>query len=669
VDASDVKKRIEQLRRQLEYHNYRYHVLDAPEIADAEYDALLRELRQLEEAHPEYQSPDSPTQRVGSSPLETFEVVQHPVPLLSLSNQFSAEELGAWHKRISGLLGREGDFMLVAEPKMDGLAVALTYEQGQLVRAATRGDGSRGENITPNVKTIRSVPWTLGESAPERLEVRGEIYLTKSGFERVNSERSAEGQPLFANPRNAAAGSIRQKDPRVSARRPLDLFIYALGYAEGPRAPLPASHWDTLAWLAELGLRINPENRRCPTLADALAYVNRCEERRHTFDYETDGVVIKVDSLAFQADLGAVAREPRWATAFKFPPVEATTRLLRIAVNVGRTGALNPYAVLEPVQVGGVTIKAATLHNEDDIRRKDIREGDWVIVHRAGEVIPQVVAPIPSRRGGAEQEWSMPANCPACGTPVQRVPGEAMHYCTNSACPAQFFELLRHFAGRMAMDIEGLGDVMARKLISAGFVHDLADLYLLTRDQLLTLEGVGDKMAELLLGAIRGSRTRPLANLLVGLGIRHVGETAAALLAKNFGDLTTLMDAPEEALANLPGVGPKIAESVRQYFGDARNRALVAKLGNAGVKLGEPLLAPAEGPLTGREFVLTGRLDSLTRGEAEARIVALGGAIGSAVTKRTTDVVAGADPGSKLAKAQKLGTRILTEQDFGALIG
>ncbi|MDE3077422.1 MAG: NAD-dependent DNA ligase LigA, partial [Chloroflexota bacterium] len=554
-------------------------------------------------------------------------------------------------------------------PKMDGLAVALTYENGQLVRAATRGDGTRGENISANVKTIRSVPWNLGEGAPARLEVRGEVYLTRTGFERVNEERAAEGQPLFANPRNAAAGSIRQKDPRVSARRPLEMFVYALGYVENGPGALAPTHWAMMAWLAQLGLRINPENKRCADLGEVLEYITTAEQRRAAFDYETDGVVVKVDSLAYQADLGNVAREPRWATAYKFPPVQATTRLLEIKVNVGRTGTLNPYAVLEPVQVAGVTIRRATLHNEDDIHRKDIREGDWVIVHRAGEVIPQVVAPIPSRRTGQEQVWHMPAKCPTCGSRVERVPGEAMSYCVNSSCPAQFFELLRHFAGRGSMDIEGLGDVMAGKVIAAGYVKDLADVYHLDADRLTQLEGVGDKMAELLLGSIDASRSRPLANLLVGLGIRHVGETAALLLAKHFGDMRRLMEASQEELTDIPGVGPKIAESIHQYFRNAKNREVIAKLGAAGVKMGEPPAPKAEGRLSGREFVLTGRLERYTRTEAEARLAALGGEIGSSVTRRTTDLVVGADPGSKLAKAQKLGIQILDEQQLVELIG
>jgi DNA ligase (NAD+) len=665
-DPEQVKRRIEELRGQIEYHNYRYHVLDDPEISDADFDQLMRELRELEEAHPEFQSPDSPTQKVGGSPLETFEVVNHPRPMLSLSNVFNEEELRAWHRRASAMLGRS-DFALVAEPKMDGFACALTYESGRLARAATRGNGIQGENITPNVKTIKSVPWQLTSVPADRLEARGEIFLTKSGFERVNEEQGAAGERLFANPRNAAAGSMRQKDPRMAARRPLEMFVYSLGYVEGLREPLPDTHWDTLQLLAELGLRVNPENRRCRDLDEVLDYVRQLEHRREELDYEIDGVVIKIDSLHYQDELGNVGNAPRWATAFKFAPVQGITQLKKIAVNVGRTGALNPFAILEPVRVGGVTISQATLHNEDDIRRKDIREGDWVVVHRAGEVIPQVVAPIVNRRTGAEQPWTMPERCPACGTKAVREPGEAMYYCPNLSCPAQFVRQLEYFVG--VMDIDGFGEAMVYRVIQAGYVKDLADVYSLTKDQLVQLEGVGDKMATMLLTNIEGSKSRPLAQLLSALGIRHVGWTVAQLLAGHFGDMHALMDATPEQLQEVPGLGKIIAESIHAYFERPENRALIQKLEAAGVKMGEPLAPKVEGPLSGREFVLTGTLERYRRGEAEARLKALGADIGSSVTKRTTDLVVGADPGSKLAKAEKLGTRILNEKELLELLG
>lgn len=665
-DPETVKRRIEELRRQIEYHNYRYHVLDDPELSDADFDQLMRELRRVEDEHPEFQSPDSPTQKVGGTPLETFEVVTHPRPMMSLSNVFNEDELRAWHKRASNLLGRS-EFTLIAEPKMDGFACALTYENGRLSRAATRGNGMQGENITPNVKTIRSVPWELKSVPADRFEARGEIYLTKSGFERVNEEQAAAGERLFANPRNAAAGSMRQKDPKNAARRPLDMFVYSLGYAEGLHEPLPRSHWETMALLAELGLRINPENRRCRDLDDVLTYIREVEHHREQLDYEIDGVVIKIDPLDYQEELGNVGNAPRWATAYKFAPVQGITQLKRIMVNVGRTGALNPFAILEPVRVGGVTIGQATLHNEDDIHRKDLREGDWVVVHRAGEVIPQVVAPIVSRRTGQEQPWNMVHACPACGTPVVREPGEAMYYCPNLSCPAQFFRLLGHFTG--VMDIDGFGEAMCGRVIQAGYVHDLADVYHLTKEQLVQLDGVGEKMAESLLANIETSKGRPLPVLIFALGIRHVGWKVASDLASRFPEMDQLMTASPEDVAGVPGLGRVIAESISAYFKRPENQALIHKLAAAGVKMGEPAPPPLEGPLTGREFVLTGSLASYPRSQAEARLKALGAGIGSSVTKRTTDLVAGADPGSKLARAEKLGTRILNEQEFLELIG
>jgi DNA ligase (NAD+) len=665
-DPEVIKRRIEELRRQIEYHNYRYHVLDDPEISDADFDQLMRELRRLEDEHPEFQSPDSPTQKVGGSPLETFEVVSHPKPMMSLSNVFNEEELQAWHKRAANLLGRS-DFTMVAEPKMDGFACALTYENGWLVRAATRGNGLQGENITPNVKTIRSVPVQLKKVPAGRLEARGEIYLTKSGFERVNEEQAAAGERLFANPRNAAAGSMRQKDPRMAARRPLDMFIYALGYYDEPEIPLPRSHWESMQLLAELGLRINPENKLCRDLDEVLMFVRSIERRREELDYEIDGVVIKIDSFDYQDELGSVGNAPRWATAFKFAPVQGITQLKHIAVNVGRTGALNPFAILEPVRVGGVTISQATLHNEDDIRRKDIREGDWVVVHRAGEVIPQVVAPIVSRRTGKEKLWKMPDKCPACGTPVAREPGEAMYYCPNLSCPAQFVRQLEHFVG--VMDIDGFGEAMVQRVIQAEYVKDLADIYALTKDQLIQLEGVGSKMADTLRANIDASKSRPLPQLLCALGIRHIGYKVAQDIAAHFHEMSRLMNAPVDEIAGVPGIGRVIAESVSDYFQREANRQLIRKLEAAGVKMGEPPAPKVEGPLSGREFVLTGTLQSYRRGEAEAKLRALGADIGTSVTKRTTDLVVGADPGSKMAKAEKLGTRILNEQEFLKLLG
>jgi DNA ligase (NAD+) len=477
----EAKLHVEELRSQIAYHDYRYYVLDSPEISDAEYDELMRELRRLEEQHPELITPDSPTQRVSGQPAEAFGIVEHRVPLLSLANAFNEEELRAWHRRAANLVENER-FDMVCEPKIDGLAVALVYENGSFVQGATRGDGLRGENITQNLRTIRSVPLTVrGDGLPPRFEVRGEAYMTRRGFEQLNEERAEEGQPLFANPRNAAAGSVRQLDSRVTARRPLDVFIYQLGWADGPT---PESHWEAMQWLGSLGFKSNPNTERFHSLDEVARHCQQWVERRESLDYDIDGVVVKIDDLGLQRALGFVGREPRWAVAYKFPPTQATTRLLDIGVNVGRTGSLNPYAILEPVRVGGATVKLATLHNEDDIRRKDIRIGDTVIVQRAGEVIPQVVGPVVSRRTGQERAYSTPTKCPECGTPVVRPEGEVMSYCPNRACPAQAFRLLTHFVSRGAMDIDGVGEALCMALLKAGLVEDPADLYFLTKDQM-----------------------------------------------------------------------------------------------------------------------------------------------------------------------------------------
>ncbi len=481
-EVQAAKLRVEELRAIIAHHDYRYYVLDSPEISDAEYDELMRELRQLEEQYPQLITPDSPTQRVSGQPVEAFGIVEHRLPLLSLGNAFSGDELRAWQRRAANLAGRD-DFPLVCEPKMDGLAVALVYENGRFVQGATRGDGMRGENITENLRTIRSIPLTVKEGAPVRFEVRGEVYMNKKGFERLNEERAREGQPLFANPRNAAAGSVRQLDSRVTARRPLDIFIYALGWAEGETPP---THWGVMEWLGSLGFRVNPNNARVPDIEAAARMCEEWQEKRERLEYEIDGLVVKIDDLALQGRLGIVGREPRWAIAYKFPPIQATTKLLDIRVNVGRTGSLNPYAVLEPVRVGGATVKLATLHNEDDIRRKDIRVGDTVIVQRAGDVIPQVVGPVVSLRTGEEREYQTPERCPACGAPVHRPEGEAMSYCSNVACPAQAYRQLEHFVSRGAMDIDGIGESLAASLMRAGLVKDPGDLYTLTKEQLVS---------------------------------------------------------------------------------------------------------------------------------------------------------------------------------------
>jgi len=667
-DINKVKQRIEELRGVINHHNYRYYVLDSPEISDAEYDELMRGLRQLEAEHPELVTPDSPTQRIGAPPVEAFGVVEHPQPLLSLTNAFSYEELAAWHKRVSKLLGGR-QFDLVCEPKIDGLAVALTYIDGLLVTGATRGDGYRGEDITRNLRTIRSIPLSVPKEAPSRFEVRGEVYLPKAGFKKLNEERAKEGLPLFANPRNAAAGSVRQLDSSITAKRPLDIFIYALGWAEGKAAP--DTHWEIMQYLKSLGFKINPNITLCRSLDETEKYYQSWVERRENFPYEADGIVVKVNSIALQQELGTVAHEPRWAIAYKFPAIQGTTRLIDIGINVGRTGSLNPYAILEPVRVGGVVISSAALHNEEDIHRKDIRIDDWVVVQRAGEVIPEIVEPIVSRRTGKEKIFSMPNRCPVCGSEVLKPEGEAMHRCTNAACPSQALEKIKHFVSRGAMDIDGVGEKLCQALFEAGLVKDAADLYYLTKEQLLSLERMADKSVSNVINSIESSKDRPLARVIFALGILHVGEQYAELLAEQFHSIDQLAEASQEELSALPSIGPKIAESIVAFFRQKGNRQIIDKLRKAGVKLEREKVEetkPEKLPLAGLEFVLTGKLESFSRSEAETKIKALGGKAGSDVTRKTSYVVVGADPGSKLAKAEKLGTKTINEAEFLKLL-
>ena len=667
AEFEQAQARVEELRAQIAYHEHRYFVLDQPEIADAEFDALMEELRSLEGAHPELISPDSPTQRVSGTPVETFGIVEHRVPLLSLANAFSADDLRAWHKRVSGLLERDA-FDMVCEPKIDGLAVALVYEDGQLVTAATRGDGMRGENITQNIRTIRSTPRRIAGDVPARFEVRGEVYMTKSGFEKLNYERGEAGLPLFASPRNSAAGSVRQLDPTVTASRPLDAFVYQLGWQEDG-AP-PKRHWDALQWLAGLGFRINPHVARFAAIEDVVTYAESWVEKRDSLDYEIDGLVVKVDERALQRQLGAVGREPRWAIAYKFPPTQATTTLLRIDVNVGRTGTLNPFAVLEPVRIAGATVKLATLHNEDDIHRKDIRPGDTVIVQRAGDVIPQVVGPVLAKRRKGARKFKMPARCPQCQTPVVRHEGEAAYYCPNRQCPAQRFRLLEHFVGRGAMDIDGIGELLAYTLMQTGLVRDGADLFTLhgRRDDLLKLERMGEKSVDKLLAGIEASKTRPLANVIFALGIRHVGGEVAGALANHFGSMEALVDAPADEITAIPGIGPKIADSVAEFFALEENREIVRKMRAAGVQMREEAGGAREGPLSGLTIVITGRLDRFSRDGAESLVRRHGGAVGSSISKKTDYLVAGAEGGSKLAKAKALKVPVIDEEAFVELL-
>ena len=662
VDTNDVR-RIADLRKQLNFHNYRYYALNDPEITDAEYDRLIRELRKLEEQHPELVTADSPTQRVGATPSEGFTQVQHTLPMLSLANAFDLEELEAWYRRTKNLMD-DAEFDLVCELKIDGLAVNLTYENGVLVRGATRGDGTVGEDVTQNLRTIRSIPMNLQDSPPAHLEVRGEVYLPLNEFRRLNEERAERGEPLYANPRNTGAGSVRHLDSKVTASRNMQIWVYALG--DMGEQSGPDNHWESLLWLESLGFRINPNNRLCRTLEEVHDYYLSWAERRHELPYEIDGVVIKVAPFAYQDSMGVAGREPRWAIAFKFPAEQAVTQLLEIGINVGRTGSLNPYAVLEPVVVSGVTVRQASLHNEEDITRKDVRIGDWVIIERAGDVIPHVVGPVADRRTGQERVFRMPTHCPVCGTQVVKPEDEAMHRCPNASCPAQFLELMKHFVSKGAMDIDGLGEQWCRILIDQRLVADLADLYKLTNEQLLELDRMGEKLADKIIGNIEASKGRPLPRLLFALGILHVGFEVADLLSQRFANISELADAKLEQLTEIPGIGPKIAESIAAYFTVAHNSVVIGKLRSKGVDPQQEILEidPGQMPWLGQTFVVTGTLSAFPRREAESRIKALGGSVASSVTRKTSYLVAGESAGSKLDAALKLETPVLDEASF-----
>ena len=666
VDDSIIE-RIAKLRQELNSHGHSYYVLDDPVISDAEYDRLMQELLRLEEEHPELVTPDSPTQRVGAAPAEGFDEVQHRQPMLSLSNAFDRDGMEAWHRRVSNLLERS-DFAMTCELKIDGLAVSLIYENGSLVQGATRGNGYTGEDVTQNLRTVRSIPLTLSGDPPPYLEVRGEVYMPIDSFRQLNEERAERGEPLFANPRNSGAGSIRQLDSRITASRNLQMWVYSLG--ETGETPHPGYHLESLEWLRELGFRINPHNQPCRNLDQVEDYYRKWLEERHDLPYQTDGVVVKVDRFAFQDSLGFVGREPRWAIAYKFPAEQAVTRLVNIGINVGRTGSLNPYAELEPVVVSGATVKQASLHNEEDIRRKDIRLGDWVTIERAGEVIPQVVGPVVGRRTGAEREFRMPDKCPVCGSDVVKPEDEAMHRCPNTACPAQFFELLKHFVSKGAMDIDGLGEQWCRILIDQHLVEDVADLYTLPKDRLLELERMGDRLATKIMSNIEASKVRPLPRILFALGILHVGSEVAELLTQRYASVAELAEAGQDELTDIAGIGPKIAESIHAYFQVPGNLEVIEKLRRTGVTLHQdrPTGAPADLPWKGLTFVITGTLESMPRREAEGKVKALGGNATSSVTRKTNYVVAGESPGSKVDTANRLGTTILDEERFKELL-
>ncbi len=668
------RERAEALRGQIRYHDHRYYELGEPEIGDGEYDALLRELRALEERHPELSTPDSPTQRVPGQPQQPFGVAEHRTPMLSLGNAFDARELGAWHERVLRELDAPGVAM-ICEPKIDGLAISLLYEQGRFARGATRGDGLRGEDVTANLRTLREIPAAVRRDetdvadTPPSFEVRGEVYLTREEFERLNQERARAGLQLYMNPRNTTAGSLRQLDPAVTASRDLRFFAYQLGRAAGEGAP--ASQSQALSWLQQAGFPTNPHARRFESLDEVTAFCTSWEERRGELPYEIDGIVVKVDEIALQRQLGAVGREPRWAVAYKFPAEQAVTALRDIEVSVGRTGVLTPYAVLEPVVVGGATVSKATLHNESHITELDIRVGDDVIVQRAGDVIPQVVGPVLSRRRGTEnlRHFEMPSRCPACGHAAARDEGDAGLYCVNRDCPAQFERLVEHYASRGGMEIEGLGEKLSRQLVGEGLIRSLSDIYGLAtrREQLLALERMGERRLDNLLGQIEASKARPLRRLLVALGIRHVGEETATALAVHFGEMEALAGAASEELEQIEGIGPTVSRSVVDYLGDAGNRALLERLRAAGVRMNDDVSARG-GPLEGETIVVTGALERWSRNEVEALVRELGGRVGSAVTKQTTLLVAGAGGGSKRVRAEELGTPIRDESSFRELL-
>ena len=674
IDREDFSERIAELRRLVEYHNYRYYALDQPEISDSEYDRIFRELVDLENSHPEFITPDSPTQRVGFAPIEKFLPFRHEMPLLSLENAMNTEEALDFDRRVLKLLGISGNVDYVAELKMDGLAVELVYENGILAGAGTRGDGFTGEDVSQNVKTIRSVPWRLFShpaegSLPAKLCARGEVFIEKGDFEKLNEERSRRGEPVFANPRNAAAGSLRQLDPSITAARPLRAFFYGIGTLIAEKEYV--SQIEMLNQLQRWGLPVNPESRLCHGIAEALSFYEKLAEDREYLPYEIDGVVIKVNNLTWQKQLGEKSRSPRWAVAVKFSPDEAQTHVLEIGVNVGRTGIITPVAFLNPVLVGGVTVKRATLHNMDEVARKDIRKGDAVLIHRAGEVIPEVIEVIKSRRKGNEEPFRMPQQCPSCGAGVVRLPDEAFHRCVNRNCPAQIKASIVHFASRDAMDINGLGDRIVSRFIDEGVIRTVSDLYKLGMENLENLPGFGKKSARNLLDAIEGSKHTTLSRFLYSLGISHVGTFVADLLANSLGSIEKVRSAQAAELQQIQGIGEKVATAVVTYFWNPANSGLVDDLMELGFKIKNPQPARAvqSGFWLGKTVVFTGALSAMTRQEAGAKVTARGARVVDSVSSKTDVVVAGADPGSKLAKARKLEVRTMDEDEFIGLLG
>ena len=662
-ERESAKRRMRELVDKISYHDVKYYVEDNPEISDYEYDMVVRELAELEGRFPDIVLPDSPTQRVSGKPLEEFPKVEHKAAMLSLGNCYSSDELKDFDSRVRNLLGNE-PIEYVVELKIDGLGIALLFENCALARGATRGDGMIGEDVTSNIKTIRSIPLRLNPDGGLRnVEVRGEVYMPKAGLRKLNKDREAKGESLFANPRNAAAGSIRQLDPKIAATRPLEAYFYTLSYSGDG---VPSTHEECLEVMRKSGLRTSPHTKKFDSIDKVLEHILSWESKRDGIEYEIDGIVIKVNSLAQQSKLGYTAKEPRWAVAYKYPPKQMTTRLLDIQVQVGRTGTLTPVAVMEPVQVGGVKVTHATLHNEDEVKRKDLRIGDYVLIERAGEVIPQVVKPMTDRRTGKEKEFKMPQTCPVCGSKAVRDEGEVARRCVNASCPAQVKERLAHFCARSAMDIEGVGPSLIDQLVDKGLVRDAADLYGLKKEQLLTLEGIAEKSSRNIIEAIQASLDRDFESVLFSLGIRHVGKTTAAVLARALGSMDRIRTASVEELSKVEGIGRVVGGAIRDFMDNPNNRGLLERLRKNGLKMEGP--RTAKGSLSGNVFLFTGELASMARSEAEAAVEALGGKVGPSVTKATDYVVVGKDPGSKLAKARNMKKTILDEKAFLELI-
>ncbi|OGD35327.1 DNA ligase (NAD(+)) LigA [Candidatus Atribacteria bacterium RBG_16_35_8] len=665
----NIIKKIEELREKIRYHNYRYYVLDDPTVSDTEYDRLMRDLIELEERYPRYITPYSPTQRVGIEPVSEFTTVKHITPMLSLANAFSTEELRAFNQRIKKLIPQH-KLEYVVELKIDGLAVALVYENSIFIRGATRGDGVTGEEITSNLKTIKTIPLKLfGEDILPHFEVYGEVYMKKSDFKKLNEERIKKGESLFANPRNAAAGSVRQLDPRITAQRHLDTFIYRATFPKGNNFN---AHMEVLNYLKKIGFKVNPHIKLCQDIEEAINYCQKWIEKKEELDYEIDGMVIKVNSLKMREELGSTTRSPRWAIAYKFPAQQMTTKVQDIIVQVGRTGALTPVAILDPVRISGSVVQRATLHNEDEIRRKDVRIGDIVLIQKAGEVIPEVVKVIKGKRTGKEMEFIMPSQCPICGAKVFRLEGEVVSRCNSLTCPAQIKERIRHFASRNAMDIEGLGPAIIDQLVEKDLIKDISNLYFLKRSDLISLERMGEKSVDNLLDAIEKSKKKSLANLIYGLGIRYVGVHTSEVITRYYSTLDKFNEARLEELIEINEIGPKIAESIILFFKEKENLAIIERLRSAGLNFSQEEEKTRKEKvariLAGKQFVLTGTLKDFTRTQAKEIIIELGGRVTDSVSKKTDYVVAGEDPGSKYQKAQKLGVPIINEEEFKKII-